>query len=167
MTKDNTGPVETPEPREDARSAADRGAGGSTGARGPRRPGSAPDPEVVPRASRRRFGAAYKVRIVEEADACTEPGEIGALLRREGLYSSHLGTWRQARDQGALDALTPKRRGPKPDPDRALARRNAQLERENARLNKRLEVAETIIEVQGNVSRLLGLTMPELSENDA
>ena len=102
--------------------------------------------------------------VVREADACTKPGEIGALLRREGLYSSHLVDWRRARDQGQLEALAPKRRGPKPDPDRALEKRNEQLERENARLRKRLETAETILEVQGNVSRLLGLTMPEWKE---
>jgi len=77
------------------------------------------------------------------------------------LYSSHLVEWRRARDQGQLEALTPKRRGPKPDPDAAVKKHNAQLERENARLRKRLETAETILEVQGNVSRLLGLTMPK------
>ncbi|MCP3914864.1 MAG: helix-turn-helix domain-containing protein [bacterium] len=115
----------------------------------------------MPRARRRRFNAAYKLRIVGEADACAKPGEIGALLRREGLYSSHLMDWRRARDQGQLEALAPRRRGPKPDPDRPLIKRNAQLERENARLRKKLEVAETILEVQGNVSRLLGLTMPK------
>ena len=153
MTKKTRRPGKTPEPRKVERSEADRGGGGS--------PGASPDPEVAPRAQRRRFGAAYKLRIVEEADGCSKPGEIGALLRREGLYSSHLVEWRRARDQGQLDALASKRRGPKRDPDRALKRRNAQLERENARLRKKLETAETILEVQGNVSRLLGLTMPK------
>lgn len=153
MTKKTRTPGKTPEPRKDERSEADRGGGGS--------PGAAPDPEVAPRAQRRRFGAAYKLRIVEEADGCTKPGEVGALLRREGLYSSHLVEWRRARDQGQLDALASKRRGPKRDPDRTLKRRNAQLERENAQLRKKLETAETILEVQGNVSRLLGLTMPK------
>jgi len=153
MTEKTNSPGETPEPRKAERSEAARGGGGS--------PGAAPDPEVPPRAQRRRFGAAYKLRIVEEADACTKPGEVGALLRREGLYTSHLSEWRRARDQGQLDALAPKRRGPKRDPDAALKRRNAQLERENARLCRRLETAETILEVQGNVSRLLGLTMPK------
>ncbi len=138
----------------------------STAAGGPSDAGG-PDPEVVPRATRRRFGAAYKLRIVEEADRCTKPGEVGALLRREGLYSSHLVIWRRARDQGQLDALSPRRRGPKPDPDRALKRRNAQLERENTRLRKRLETAETIIDVQKKVSRLLGIEMPETSGSDA
>ena len=137
-----------------------RGGGVSPGARG-HGTGGTPNPEVTPRAQRRRFGAAYKLRIVEEADGCSKPGEIGALLRREGLYTSHLSEWRRARDQGKLDALAPKRRGPKPDPDRALKRRLTQVERENVRLRKRLETAETILEVQGNVSRLLGLTMPK------
>jgi len=152
--KTNT-PGETPEPRE---SELDRGGGVS--------PGAAPDPEVAPRARRRRFSAAYKLRIVEQADGCTKPGEVGALLRREGLYSSHLVAWRRARDHGQLDALTPKRRGPKPDPETALKRRLDQVERENARLTKKLETAEMILEVQGNVSRLLGLTMPK-SESDS
>ena len=158
MSKKTNTPGETPEPRESERSELDRGGGGS--------PGVARDPEVTPRAQRRRFSAAYKLRIVERADGCTKPGEIGALLRGEGLYSSHLVEWRRARDQGLLDALSPKRRGPKPDPDAALKKRNAQLERENARLRKKLETAETILEVQGNVSRLLGLTMPK-SESDS
>jgi len=160
MANNNTtAPVEFPEPSEGERSEPDRGGGGSTGAR-------VPDPEVVPRARRRRFGAAYKLRVVAEADGCTKPGEIGALLRREGLYSSHLVTWRRAREQGQLDALAPRRRGPKPDPDRALKKRNEQLERENARLNKRLETAEVIIDVQRKVSRLLGIEMPETSGSD-
>jgi transposase-like protein len=120
-----------------------------------------PDPEVTPRAQRRRFSAAYKLRVVQEADRCSQPGAIGALLRREGLYSSHLVEWRRARDQGQLEGLTPKRRGPRPDPDAALKKRNAQLEQENARLRRKLETAETILEVQGTVSRLLGLTMPK------
>ena len=150
MSKKTNTPGETPEPRE---SELDRGGGVS--------PGAAPDPEVAPRAQRRRFSAAYKLRIVERADGCSKPGEIGALLRREGLYSSHLVEWRRARDQGQLEALTPKRRGRKPDADRALKRRLDQVERENARLRKKLETAETILEVQGNVSRLLGLTMPK------
>ncbi len=161
----NTAPVETPEPQEGERSESSVGGGGSTAARG-HGSGGSPDPEVVPRARRRRFGAAYKLRVVAEADDCTKPGEIGALLRREGLSSSHLVTWRRARDQGQLDALAPKRRGPKPDPDRALKKRNDQLERENARLLKRLETAEVIIDVQRKVSRLLGIEMPETSGND-
>ena len=154
MSKKTNPAGDTPEVRESERSELARGGGVS--------PGASPDPEVTPRAKRRRFGAAYKLRIVQEADGCTQQdGSIGALLRREGLYSSHLVEWRRARDQGQLEGLTPNRRGPKPDPDAALKKRNAQLERENARLAKKLEAAETIIEVQKNVSRLLGLTMPE------
>ena len=158
MSKKTNTPGETPEPRESERSELDRGGGVS--------PGAAPDPEVTPKARRRRFSAAYKLRIVEQADGCTKPGEIGALLRREGLYSSHLVEWRRARDQGQLEGLAPKRRGRKPDPDAALKKRNAQLEREVVGLRKKLETAETILEVQGNVSRLLGLTMPK-SESDS
>ena len=165
MSKQTREPVLPPEPRDGERSETALGGGGSTDARR-HDPGGAPDPELTPRAQRRRFGAAYKLRIVREADACTRPGEIGTLLRREGLYTSHLSAWRRARDQGQLEGLAPRKRGPKLDPDRPLSKRNAQLERENARLRRRLETAKTIIEVQGNVSRLLGLTMPE-SEIDS
>jgi len=165
MTRKIESPGEPPESRMGERSEPGRDGGGSPGGRGPGTE-RVPDPEVAPRARRRGFSGAYKLRIVEQADACTKPGEIGALLRREGLYSSHLVAWRRARSQGLLKALAPKRRGRKPDPDRALRKRNAHLERELIRLRKRLETAETILEVQGNVSRLLGLTMPE-SESDS
>ncbi len=166
MTKKETKlPGENPEPREGERSEPSRGAGGSPGARD-REEGGVPDPEVVPRATRRRFSAAYKLRILGEADRCTKPGEIGAVLRREGLYTSHLVTWRRARDQGQLEALAPKRRGPRPDPARALRKRNEQRERENVRLRQRLETAETILAVQKKVSRLLGIEMPETSGSD-
>jgi transposase-like protein len=117
----------------------------------------APDPEVVPTAKRRRFSAAYKSRILEEADACTEPGEIGALLRREGIYSSYLTRWRREREQGQSDALNPKRRGPKAPVDEALTKEIARLQRENERLEARLAQAETIIDVQKKLSGLLGL----------
>ena len=123
------------------------------------------DLEVVPMAERRRFTAAEKLRILEEADACTQPGEIGALVRREGIYSSYLSRWREARDQGQLSSLGAKRRGPKPMNDPALARENARLRRENTRLQKRLDQAETIIEVQKKLSKLLGLE-PEESEGN-
>jgi transposase-like protein len=95
-----------------------------------------PDPEVVPRAKRRQFSAQYKLRILTEADQCTQRGEIGALLRREGLYSSHLTTWRKQRERGQLQGLTPKKRGRKPDPQAAEL---ARLQRENERLKARLE----------------------------
>ena len=124
-----------------------------------------PDPEVVPRAKRRRFSAAYKLRILEETDACRERGQIGSLLRREGLYSSHLTTWRQQREQGQLDGLSPKKRGRKPSVDEALMKELAELKRDKQRLENRLQQAETIIEVQKKLSGLLGLT-PEEKEID-
>jgi transposase-like protein len=116
-----------------------------------------PDPEVVPRAERRRFPAEEKLRILEEADACAEPGEIGALVRREGIYSSYLSRWRQAREQGQLKGLSSKKRGPKTTADKELVEEVARLRRENERLQARLEQAETIIEVQKKLSGLLGV----------
>ena len=115
-----------------------------------------PDPEVVPMAERRRFSAGEKLRILEEADACTEPGEVGALLRREGIYSSYVSRWRQARDRGQLTALGSQPRGPKAATDAVLAKEVAQLRRENERLQARLGQAEAIIEVQKKLSQLLG-----------
>ena len=120
-----------------------------------------PDPEVVPRAKRRRFSAEYKLRILEEVDACSEPGQIGALLRREGLYSSHLTTWRRQRAQGQLAGLSPKRRGRKSSVDEALMNELDALKRENQHLQSRLQQAETIIDVQKKLSGLLGLTLNE------
>ena len=121
-----------------------------------------PDPEVVPMAERRQFTAGEKLRILEEAEACTEPGEIGALLRREGIYSSYVSRWRQARDRGQLTALGAQQRGPRPATDAALVREVARLQRENERLLARLEQAEAIIEVQKKLSQLLG---PSREEN--
>jgi transposase-like protein len=115
-----------------------------------------PDPEVVPKAKRRQFTAKYKLRIVREADACSEPGQIGSLLRREGLYSSYLSKWRQQREDGQLQALSSRKRGRKPE-DPAVEEL-AQLQRENERLRARLEQAEIIIDVQKKLSQLLGLT---------
>ena len=126
-----------------------------------------PDPEVVPRAKRRRFSAEYKLRILEEAEACSERGEIGALLRREGLYSSHLTTWRRQREQGQLAALSRKKWGRKPSVDEALAKELAELKRDNQRLGNRLQQAETIIEVQKKLSGLLGLTLSENQIDEA
>jgi len=113
-----------------------------------------PDPEVVPKADRRRFSAEYKQHILQEAAACRQPGEVGALLRREGLYSSHLTTWRQQRRRGELQGLTPAQRGRKADPQAAEI---ARLQRENERLKAQLERAELIIDVQKKLSRMLGL----------
>lgn len=121
----------------------------------PARSASDPDPEVAEKARRRKFTATYKLDILRQADACSKPGEIGALLRREGLYSSLLSKWRSQRAAGALAALSPKKRGRKPRRVDPQAKRMAQLERENARLREKLEKAETIIEVQKKLSRLL------------
>lgn len=119
-----------------------------------------PDPEVVATAKRRHFSAKEKLRILEEADAC-EHGEIGALVRREGIYTSYLSRWRRERDRGQLEGLGAKKRGRASRPDKALAEENERLRRENKRLKERLAQAETIIEVQKKVSQLLGLTPTE------
>jgi transposase len=117
----------------------------------------APDPEVAERPVRRRFTAEYKLKIVEEADRLKEtPGAIGALLRREGLYASHLANWREQRDRGALTALTPQKRGRKPAAKNPLSKRVAQLEAETRRLQNKLEKAEIIIDVQKKLAALLG-----------
>jgi transposase len=118
--------------------------------------GAAPEVEVIAKAERRRFTAEYKRRIVREADRCTKPGEIGALLRREALYSSHLVTWRAARDRGELEGLSPKKRGPKVTPPDPRDKRIAEQEREIARWQKRAERAEAFVEVQKKVAALLG-----------
>ena len=122
----------------------------------PPRSASDPDPEVPAKARRRRFTAKYKLRILAKAARCSKPGDVGTLLRQEGLYSSHLSKWREQRDEGALAALRPKKRGRKPRPVAPQARRVAELERENARLRQKLEKAEIIIEVQKKLSQLLG-----------
>jgi transposase-like protein len=123
--------------------------------------GTTPDPEVAALPKRRQFSAAYKRRIVREANACQVPGEVGALLRREGLYSSHLTHWRREVEAGENAALAPKPRGPKPDLAKAESRRNEALEREVARLRHKLERAEQIIEAQKKLCELLGLPMGE------
>jgi transposase-like protein len=137
---------------------------GSVGAGAGNRPGyptidlaqdvvAPPDPELVERARRRRFSAEYKLRILREADACSKPGEIGVLLRREGLYSSLLTEWRRQRERGSLEALERPRGRPKADPREAQI---AGLQRRLERAERELEKARRVIEVQGNVSALLG-----------
>ena len=121
-------------------------------------PGVQPEPEVVPKAARRTFSAAYKLRIVEEADQCTERGQIGALLRREGLYSSQLATWRRQREAGVLQAMTPKKRGRKASLD-SKDGEIATLRRENKRLQKQLEQAEFIIGAQKKLAEALEQTL--------
>lgn len=122
-----------------------------------------PDPEVPERPARRRFTAEYKLRIVEQANAATEPGAIGALLRREALYSSHLVDWRRQYRRGALSSLARPRGRPRPHP---LAAENDQLRRRNARLEQRLATAERIIVIQGKVSELLGIPLAQSSDDD-
>ena len=114
------------------------------------------DPEVVPRAKRRRFTAGYKLSVVEEADRCSEPGEVGALLRREGLYSSHLSNWRRQRAEGQLRALAERKRGRKSQEQQV--HELDELRREKEQLQVRLQQAELIIEVQKKLSQLLGLS---------
>jgi transposase len=116
--------------------------------------------EVVAKAQRRRFATEYKVRILREADAAKSPGEIGAMLRREGLYSSHLSAWRAARDRGELGGQACKRgRKPRRHDDREKKIRD--LERENRRFRQRAERAEALVEVQKKLSEVLGIELPE------
>jgi len=119
-----------------------------------------PDPAVPEKPVRRRFPAEYKLRVLREADRSTGPGQLGALLRREGLYSSHLTTWRKRREAGTLAGLTPKRRGRKANPDATLIAENERLRRQNKRLAEKLRQAEAIIEVQKKLSDILGIPLP-------
>ena len=122
-----------------------------------------PPTEVSPKATRRSFTAKYKLKILTEADACTELGAINELLRREGLYSSHLANWRGVREQGGLNALTPKQRGPKVTVPDARDRRLAEQDREIARLKARAERAEALIEIQKKVAALRALPIDDSS----
>ena len=119
-------------------------------------PTTGEDVQVVAKAHRRVFTAEYKRRILKAADACATPGAVGALLRREGLYSSHLVVWRRARARGELAALMPKKRGRKPTPVDPRARRIAELERHLAQLTARAERAEALVELQKKLAVLLG-----------
>jgi transposase-like protein len=112
--------------------------------------------QVPAKPRRRTYTAEYKRRILKEADACTTPGAIGALLRREGLYSSHLVVWRRARSRGELAALTPKKRGRKPVPVDPRDRKIAELERQLTEMTGRAERAEALVEAQKNLAVLLG-----------
>ena len=125
---------------------------------------AAPDPEVVAKPMRRQFSAAYRLRIVEEADRCTESGELGRLLRREGLYSSHLSKWRQARREGSLQGLAPKKRGAKAKQRDPRDTKVRELEAKVARLEKELNKAHTILDVQGKVAGLLGFSLKDGSD---
>ena len=148
----------SPAATERARRASAVAAGGA--------PDTLPDAEVPVKTSRRHFSAAYKRRILEQIDRCSEPGEIGALLRREGLYSSHLTKWRKQREEGVLAGLAPLKRGRKAKERSADSVRVEQLEREVERLRSKLEQAELIIDVQKKVSLLLGISMPTTDDGE-
>lgn len=117
-----------------------------------------PDPEVPEKKPRRKHTAKFKLSILEKAEKCNEPGQLGALLRQYGLYSSNLTLWRKQRDQGLLNAMSPKKRGRKPKEKNPLANQVAKLQKENIRLQKKLKQAETIIDVQKKISEILGIT---------
>jgi len=119
--------------------------------------------EVVAKAKRRQHPAEYKLRILREVDECKGSGEVGALLRREGLYSSLVSKWREQRERGSLTGLSGHRRGPKVDPQ---AVEIARLQRENKRLQEKLQRAELIIEVQKKVARLLGVPLEDNNRNE-
>ena len=127
--------------------------------------GPAPDPEVLAKPKRRRLTPAYKARIVEEAQRCTESGQIGALLRREGLYSSALTQWRRQYHSGALQGLKDDKRGRKRTRD-AREKELERLQRENERLNKKLRQAELIIEIQKTVVAMLGNPIETLPSSE-
>jgi transposase-like protein len=152
-----------PQRREGERSEPDRSGGAANS--GGAAPVPIPDPEVPEKPKRRQFTAEYKRSIVAQAEACRDDGSIGALLRREGLYSSHLTTWRRQKEQGELEALTPKKRGRKSTAT-PLTEENQRLRKENARLSRRLEQAELIIDVQKKVSALLGISLPEVRSGE-
>ena len=120
--------------------------------------------EVMAKATRRRFSAEYKLKILREAEACTQPGELGALLRREGLYSSNVTTWRAQRRTGELGGLAPKRRGPVPTAKNPLAAKVVALEREMTRYKARAERAEALVDLQKKVAEFLGIELQRNGE---
>ncbi len=120
-----------------------------------------PDPEVLAKPKRRRFTAEYRLRILEEVDRCTGAGEVGQLLRREGLYSSHLANWRKARREGSLRGLRSKKRGAKPKASNPLEPKVLELEAKVARLEKDLHKAHTFLDVQEKVAGLLGFDLED------
>lgn len=124
-----------------------------------------PDPEVNAKATHRRFSAEYKRRILQETASC-DSGGMAALLRREGLYSSHLTAWRHQRKQGEIRGLEPHKRGRKAIPRNPLAAENDRLQRENRRMGKRLRQAEIIIDVQKKLCEILGLTVPPIEQSE-
>ncbi len=149
---------------EDPFEAPARSAGASNPAPSEHAASPALDPEVSEKPTRRQYPAEYKLRILKEADACAEPGDVGALLRREGLYSSILSTWRRQREDGSLKALSPSKRGRKVKPPNPLSRRVEELERKNRKLEAQLKQAQAVIEVQKKLSEILGLPPTDAPE---
>ncbi len=129
-------------------------------------PLSTSEVEVMAKPTRRRYSAGYKLRMLREVEACSRPGEIGALLRREGLYSSNLTAWRKQREKRELEGLGQKRRGPLPKEKNPLADKVKALERETARLRARAERAEGLVELQKKVSEILGIELKHNGEKD-
>jgi len=123
------------------------------------------DSEVVVRATRRRFTAKFKARVLEEVDRCTRSGEIGAVLRREGLYASHLITWRRQREANGVAGLS-RKRGPRANPDSGAARKIAELERSNRRLTEKLRKAGIVMEFQKKMAELWAPSPGDNEEND-
>lgn len=166
------GPAGVTERRSGERSEPDRSGvtpAGSNDREGQKAQASCgPNPEVLAKPLRRRFTAEYKLRILKEVDALTDSGKIGALLRREGLYSSHLTTWRRQRQAGTIQALQPKKRGRRGRRRDPVIQENEQLRRENDRIARRLKKAETIIEIQKKISEILGIPLspPGPGEDD-
>jgi transposase-like protein len=153
--------MDAPEWREGELSETSRNGGASI-------PGAAAapaDPEVSAKAERRRFSATYKRSILAEADR-GGPGAVAGILRREGLYSSHLTTWRKQREYGEIAGLEPRKRGKKPARKNPLSGEVRRLERENRRLQKRLRQAEIIIDVQKKLCDVLGLTVPPIEQSE-
>src|ERR1022692_1390480 len=136
-------------------------AGNAAGAAMPGSQPPVPDSEVIARPRRRSFTAEYRRSILDQADAAQDAGAVGLLLRQEGLYSSHLATWKRQRKQGVIDALAPKKRGPKVVVS-PLVKQNRDLLAANERLIKKLKNAELIIEVQKKVAALLGNPIPNI-----
>lgn len=124
-----------------------------------------PEVEVTEKAARRRFSTEYKRKILKEADACAREGDVGALLRREGLYSSHLSVWRSARERAEIAGLAPRKRGPKAVPADPRDRKIVELEGETRRWKARAERAEALVDLQKKVSMILGIALPESEAN--
>lgn len=160
VTDFRLGSVMPPSRRGGERSEPDRNEGGITDNR------KFPNPEVPAKAQRRRFSASYKLGIVEAAEQCTEIGEIGVLLRKEGLYSSQLSEWRKLRASGALSALKGTTRGPKKKPVNPLQAELDKVRKEKARLEKKLEQAGLIIEFQKKAAEILEIPLGEFYRSE-